>query len=334
MFRRIVFLHLLCSVFSNEALAQDSACLFAANQPATVQIDYRYTTNEGSAVEKGTGFIVSPSGHVITNAHVVSPRLKDVDVLSSEVQVRIGSLFNPPISANVLVRDQAGDLALLLLSKPIGIDTWPTVTIGSITNLPVGAPLNAMGFSGGDLAIVPGGQKTAANTVVDGELKPWWQTNLTLNAGNSGGPIFGSLGTVIGISVAKSVSGQAVTYIIPINRAQHLLDAAIVPSAKYGRCAVFPECRHESHGFERYTIDEELDEWGEWRSGGYNRPAFCNDLQNKLKSKYPVSLFEFVKDDEQSRDVGYRQFEYRYYCKFRRLETPIFKLRRSEKCLP
>lgn len=315
--------------------AQESTCIFTVNQAATVHIEYKYVTMDGEGIEKGSGFIISSAGHVITNAHVVSPRLKDVNAQSATISVRAGSLLNPPVEATLIVRDPSLDLALLKLPPQPGPLPWATVGISPI-NLPVGAPLIGLGFgASGDLAIVPGGQKTAHNTVVDGELKPWWQTNLGLNPGNSGGPIFGQLGTVVGIAVAKNDGAQLITYVIPMALAQHLINAADVRPAQAGRCAVFPECRNVIHGIERYEIDEPKSSWGDWRSGGYNRGAFCNDFLIKLRATYPSSTFEFVRDDEQNRKTPFPDLhaEYKYFCEYRRRENPIYQLRRSGACL-
>ncbi|WP_292555331.1 serine protease [Methylobacter sp.] len=320
-----------------QAQTPDSSCIFAANGPATVYIEYRYVTSEGEGLETGSGFIISPAGHVITAAHVVSPRIKDVSVQSSKVSVRVGGRLNPAVEATVPVRDSSVDLALLQLPTRPGTNTWPTVDIGNQVTLPIGAGLIGLGFgSTGDLAVVPAGEKTANNTIIDGQLKPWWQTNLALNPGNSGGPIFGQLGTVVGVAVAKNDGAQLVTYIIPISRAQHLIDAAAVASAQAGgRCAVFPECRHASHEIQGYTVDDFKSKWGDWRSGGYNRGAFCNDFLAELQLTYPASTFTFVRDDEQSRDTQppFRVIEYRYFCEFQRRENPIYELKRSIACL-
>jgi S1-C subfamily serine protease len=334
MLRKVILVFLVAAL-SGRAQAQDSACIFTFNQPATVYIEYKYSTQEGNGIEKGTGFIVSTRGHVITAAHVVSPRIKDVVVQSATISIRVGGLLNPPMDAIVLVRDPSVDLALLQLPPRSQPDTWPHVAISNQVSLPVGARLIGLGFASGDLAIVPSGQKTANNSFIDGELKPWWQTNLALNAGNSGGPIFGELGTVVGVAVAKRDGAQLVTYIIPISRAQHLLDAADVHSVQAAGCAIFPECRHPSHGIEKYAVDESQSAWGEWRRGGYNRGAFCNDLLGQLKTRFPASSFTFVRDDEQNRDAQppFRVIEYRYFCEFRRRENPIFELKRSIACL-
>lgn len=314
--------------------AQDMQCLFAANQAATVQIKYAYTTPDGNGVDYGSGFIVSPAGHVITNAHVVSPQLKDVTINSATVTVRAGSLLNPPVEASIVSLDQDSDLALLKLPVAPGAAPWPTVTIASPGDIAVGGTLTGLGFAGSaDLALVPGGQKTTQNTMVDGQLKPWWQTNLALSPGNSGSPVFGRYGTVVGVAVAINNGGQLITYIIPITRAQHLLTAAGAGSKKSAACASFPVCQHPNHGIERYAIDELKSNWTPWRGGGYNRTAACNEYQGQLKNAYPGAVLTFIRDDENSRDIGFRQFEYRYFCEFRRQENPMYVAKQSPACV-
>jgi len=331
---KAIALGVLYVVLCCTALAQESACVFAANQSATVQIEYRYRTPEGEGLQNGSGFIVAPSGFVITNAHVVSPRHANLKVEGASVSVRAGGLVNPPVEAEVVFRDPANDLALLRLPMRSKEGGWPVVTVGSAANLPVGSRLMGLGFAvAGDIAIVPWGEKTANNTVVDGQLRPWWQTSLALNPGNSGGPIFDQLGTVVGVAVAINSTAQLVNYVIPISRAQHLLDLAEVKTSVAGRCAVFPECRHASHGVERYEKDSIVNRWGNWRRGGYNQGAFCNDFLADLQRAHPQSTFTFVKSDERSRMTWDRHAEYKYYCEFRRQEQPLFEVRRSIACL-
>lgn len=331
--KRLCIVLMLASAFISKPQAMDEGCIYESNKDATTLIEYTcvLADGDGNCDSSGTGFIISESGLVLTNNHVISPG-DNIKVVSETINIRVGGLFKSPVTASVISRDKATDLAILRLPPRPNGEKWQTVAIGTTENLPVGAPLMGLGFSQSDLAIIPSGMKTAHNTYVDKEIKPWWQTNLALNHGNSGGPIFGSSGTVIGMSVAYNKADQLVSYIIPIYYADHYLNLADVEKFKYSKCAAFPECRNKLHGIERYAVDEVHDRWGEWRSGGYNRPAFCNDLLSDLKSKYPNSEFVFLGDNEESQNIV-RVFSYRYYCKFRRLEQPIYKLSRTEFCL-
>lgn len=326
----------LTTALASSANAMDDGCIYETNKDSTVYINYTcaLANGDGNCDSSGTGFIISETGHVLTNNHVVSPESAGVVTESEAVKVRVGGIFSAPITAEIIARDKGNDLALLKLPARANGEGWPTVAIANTQDLPVGAPLVGLGFSSSDLAIIPSGMKTANTTYVDNEVRLWWQTNLALNPGNSGGPIFGNYGTVVGISVAYNKSGNQLTsYIIPIHYAKHYLDLANVKQTKFGNCAFFPECRHELHGVERYAVDEMKDRWGDWRGGGYNRPAYCNDLHTELKGRYPNSRFEFVSDNEQSRN-NFGIVSYRYYCSFRRLEQPIYKLARTEFCIP
>jgi hypothetical protein len=238
-----VLFTVMCQTLICPAFAQEESCIFDANKASTVYIEYKYATDyDGDGSQQGSGFIISPTGHVLTNAHVVSPSIKDIKIKSSSISVRVGGLFKPTIEAQVVNIDQSNDLALLKLPKRPDGGNWQPVVVGNSPNLNVGASLMALGFGGGgDIAIVPDGKKTTDNCSVGGELKPWWQTNLGLNSGNRGGPIFGELGTVVGVAVAIETTGQLISYIIPITRAEHFLKIAEVKSAEFGPCAKIPK---------------------------------------------------------------------------------------------
>lgn len=317
--------------------AMDDGCIYEANKPSTALINYTcvLADGDGNCDSSGSGFIISEAGHVLTNHHVISPDpdLTDVKVESEKITIQVGDTYSTPLLATIIARDKSNDLALLKLPPHPNGEVWPAVAIGENTSLPVGAPLMGMGYSQSELSIIPDGKKTAETTKVDGEVKTWWQTSLALNHGNSGGPIFGSLGTVVGISVAYKKSSQLVSYIIPIHRADHFLEIANVTPVKSGSCASLPECRHISHGLERYTVDTVEDKWSDWKPSGYNRPAYCNDLLTELKVKYPDSQFTKITDDEESQN-NFGTPRYKYYCKFRRLEKPVYNFARSEACLP
>jgi S1-C subfamily serine protease len=319
------------SISPNQAFGDEfEQCLFDTNSPATVLIEYSVHTDEGDTTEFGSGFIIRSDGLILTNYHVVDPPA-DVTVISETIQVFVGSALAKPVPAQLVAKVQGDDLAVLQLPSING--GWPTVTVSSVGNLEVGAPLAALGFSSGDISIIPNGMRTSMNSLVDGILRPWWRTNLALNDGNSGGPVFSRLGAVVGIAVAKDNSNQLVTSIIPIARAQHLLDAYGIGSHPYGACAVFPSCRHPSHGLEGYRVSVSISQWSGERGGGYNQEAWCNDLLSGLKNQYPQSSFTKIGSDESSDKDWTGHVTYNYYCTVRRDEEPIYLEANSEACL-
>lgn len=325
------------------ASAQDHQCIFSTHGQSTVAVEYTYTTkSDGTGRETGSGFIVSRSGHILTNAHVIKLRDKDLEIVSSSIAVRIGGLESDPIPATVAPSDidDATDLALIKIPR-IASAPWTAVPIGEVDSLPVGSLLVGLGFpADGDLALVPAAPKTANTARVDGVEKAWWQTNLALSKGNSGGPIFGKLGTVVGVAVAINRNSGFLTYVIPIARAQPLLKKAGAGGVVSGPCADFPACRHPSHGIERYDVNEKTGEESEWRYGGgnpkANQSSWCSDLLGQLQAKYPQSSFtEVTRREREGFDNALLRdgAKYKYYCEYRRLERPIYQEKKGAACL-
>ncbi|KKA06211.1 hypothetical protein VP02_18850 [Pseudomonas ogarae] len=315
------------------AYAIEDSCLFENNRDATTRIQYScvLANGDGNCESSGSGFIVSESGLVITNDHVIRPA-GNVTVESEEIYVKTGSLGAGSVRATVVARDKVNDIALLQLPPRDYGESWQSVAIGTAVPTPVGDSLMALGFAGRELAMIPNGMKTAELAEVDGVYRPWWQTNLALNEGNSGGPVFGSNGTVIGISVAYKRSSQLISYVIPIYYAKPFLEQAGAQAVVYSSCATYPECRNKIHGIERYAVDMTVDKLGEWQAKKSSRPEFCNAYLSKLQSQFPKSEFTYLQSSQHTAMNG-RKREHIYYCKFQRLEGPIYKLARSEFCL-
>jgi len=332
----------LASVICLPALGQSSACLLSKDGPAVVQIRYSYDAgvdgNSDGGNSRGSGFIISDEGYVLTNAHVIQPTVKGLSVKSDSIVAHVGKALEAPLPLSVVVIDVANDLALLRLPPKQEGKAWPVVSVSDGADLPVGAKLTSLGFASTDLAIVSTAEKTALTTLVDGKVMPWWQTSLSLNPGNSGGPVFDSLGTVVGVAVARHDNAQLISWVIPIARARHLLDVAGTRPAKYGECAVFPECRSAAHGVDGYTVDQLHEKWSDWRGGGYNQPAYCNDLIAELRKARPQSNFEAVNSNEQKSEVSIPgavlSARYRYYCQVRERAGPVYKMRASAACIP
>ena len=152
------------------------------------------------AVEaKGSGFIVSSSGIIVTNNHVVN-QAKTVSVTLSD-----GSTY----PARVLGTDSRTDLAVLKIDagKPL-----PYVDLGSSASVEPGEWVIAMGNPFGLGGSVSAGIVSAlGRDIGDGPYDRFIQVDAPINEGNSGGPLFDQRGEVIGVNTAiLSPSGGSV----------------------------------------------------------------------------------------------------------------------------
>ncbi len=139
---------------------------------------------------KGSGFIISSSGIIVTNNHVVN-QAKTVSVTLSD-----GST----LPARVLGTDSRTDLAVLKINagRPL-----PYVDLGSSANVQPGEWVVAMGNPFGLGGSVTAGIVSAlGRNIGDGPYDRFIQVDAPINEGNSGGPLFDQQGQVIGVNTA------------------------------------------------------------------------------------------------------------------------------------
>jgi serine protease Do len=157
----------------------------------------------------GSGFIIDPNGLIMTNAHVV----KD----ASEVTVKLTD--RREYRAKVLGADPKTDIAII----KIDAKNLPAVTLGSSDKLQVGEWVLAIGSPFGFENTVTAGVVSAkGRTLPTDSAVPFIQTDVAVNPGNSGGPLFNAKGEVVGInSQIYSQSGgyQGVSFSIPVDLA-------------------------------------------------------------------------------------------------------------------
>jgi S1-C subfamily serine protease len=189
------------------------------------------TTGTGDGEEEeleGTGMIVTPSGDVVTNDHVVA------GAQSITVTLHGSSTTH---QATLLGADQADDIALLHIE---GVSGLPTVTFGDSTTVQVGDPVVAIGN-----ALGLGGSPTVTSGIISAEnrqitasrddggtetLDGMLQTDAAINPGNSGGPLVDSAGQVVGMNTAGAgtssdgSSAQDIGFAIPSNRISAVVD--------------------------------------------------------------------------------------------------------------
>jgi len=175
----------------------------------------------------GSGFIVSPDGVILTNAHVV----RDADEVTVKMQDR------REYRAKVLGSDPRTDVAVL----KIDAKNLPVVPLGNTRNLQVGEWVLAIGSPFGLESTVTAGVVSAKGRTIDNNGVQFIQTDVAVNPGNSGGPLFNTRGEVVGINsqIFSQTGGyQGLSFAIPIDVAVRIKDQIVatgkVQHAKLG----------------------------------------------------------------------------------------------------
>jgi serine protease Do len=165
----------------------------------------------------GSGFIVSADGYILTNAHVVAN--------ADEVTVRLTDRRELP--ARVIGSDARTDVAVIRVDAT----NLPTVRIGNQNELRTGEWVLAIGSPFGLDNTATAGIVSATSRAVSGEVDvPFIQTDVAVNPGNSGGPLFNLRGEVVGMnSMIFSQTGgyMGISFAIPIDLAMQIRDQLI-----------------------------------------------------------------------------------------------------------
>jgi S1-C subfamily serine protease len=191
-------------------------------EPATVDI----TAKGPDGTDEGTGMLLTPSGIVLTNNHVIAGST----VVTAQVD---GS--GKSYTVTVFGTDATDDVAVLKLNGGV----FRTVTLGNSSAIDVGEQVVAIGN-----ALALPGSETVTNGIISAtgrsvsvgdpstglteNLKGLFQTSAPINPGNSGGPLVDSAGQVIGMNTAQASSTSSgesasnVGFAIPINRAMDI----------------------------------------------------------------------------------------------------------------
>jgi serine protease Do len=178
---------------------------------------------------QGSGFIVGADGIVLTNAHVVQG--------ASEVTVKLTD--RREFRAKVLGADPATDIAVLRIDAK----NLPVAVLGDPARARVGDWVLAIGSPFGFENSVSAGIISAKGRSLPGDAYvPFIQTDVAVNPGNSGGPLFNLSGEVIGINsqiYSRSGGYQGVSFAIPINVALKVKDQIVATGGvKHARLGV------------------------------------------------------------------------------------------------
>ena len=166
----------------------------------------------------GSGVIVSSSGYILTNNHVVEGADEIEVVLNDTRKAR----------AKVIGTDPDTDLAIL----KIELDKLPVIVLGNSDELQVGDPVLAIGNPFGVGQTVTGGIVSALgrNQLGINTFENFIQTDAAINPGNSGGALVDGNGNLLGINTAiysRSGGSMGIGFAIPVSTAKQVLEGIV-----------------------------------------------------------------------------------------------------------
>ena len=183
----------------------------------------------------GTAFFVTEDGYLLTNHHVIEGADKITVTLNDRTE----------LDAKLVGSDERSDVAVLKVTSPNG-RKFPALTIGDSNKVKVGEPVLAIGSPFGFDYSASAGIVSAKSRNFSRDISvPFIQTDVALNPGNSGGPLFNQMGEVIGIN-SRIFSGtggyMGLSFSIPMDAAmdiyKQIKDTGRVSRAYLG---VFPQ---------------------------------------------------------------------------------------------
>jgi S1-C subfamily serine protease len=190
------------------------------------------TPSKEKGPSQGTGFLVAAEGFIITNNHVVGD--------GKSIHIRgINGDYGAEQPAKVVAVDVSNDLALLkvdvanspLATPRYGIQTKPLSVGESVFTL--GYPLT--GSMGREIKLTEG--VVSSQTGFKGDVS-LYQVSAPVQPGNSGGPLFGPCGNVVGVTSSKHKLAENATYAVKSLMVKNLLDTAgvSVPTLNNSKC--------------------------------------------------------------------------------------------------
>ncbi len=175
--------------------------------------------SNSKATGYGSGFIISSTGHIITNEHV----------LRNGSQIEVELLTGSKYPARVLFKDSKNDIALIKIDAT-GLEP---VHLGNSDNVDLGEWVIGIGNPYGIGQSIMIGIVSAQKRLIPGSgYPPLIQIDAAMNLGNSGGPLFNMNGEVIGINTILLWKSQGIGFATPINTARDFLERKNYPPLK------------------------------------------------------------------------------------------------------
>jgi len=181
-------------------------------------LDDLITPQQRVETSLGSGVIMSDSGYILTNHHLIEG--------ADEIQVSLRD--GRTASASVIGKDPETDLAVLKLD----LENLPAITVGQSEGLRIGDVVLAIGnpFGFGQTVTMGIVSATGRTKLGINTFENFIQTDAAINPGNSGGALIDANGNLVGINTAiysRSGGSQGIGFAIPVSLAQNVLQDII-----------------------------------------------------------------------------------------------------------
>jgi len=206
------------------------AQIFARRSAGVVTI-VSYFNGSGAAAGQGSGFVVSPTGNVLTSAHVVTTAGSGGGPTRRAHTIYVQFADGDRVPARIVGYDLFDDVAVIRIDPKL--HQLRPVPLGNSARVVVGEPVAAIGspFGNADslsVGVVSAIRRSIPSLTTRYDLIDAIQTDAPINHGNSGGPLFDARGRVIGINAQiRSSSGstgfEGVGFAVPIDSARRSL---------------------------------------------------------------------------------------------------------------
>ncbi|MGN6367890.1 MAG: trypsin-like peptidase domain-containing protein [Phycisphaerae bacterium] len=184
---------------------------------------------KAEAQSLGSGFVIDPSGYIVTNEHVIDE--------ATDVKVTFSN--GDTLTADVIATDNQHDLAVLKVDpsqrkhREIPLQA---IALGSSDDLMIGEPVYAIGNPFGYAGTMTHGIVSAVDRELNISKNKSYdhliQTDASINPGNSGGPLINAYGQVVGINTAIRAGAQGIGFAISVSKMRDLLPTFLNPEAE------------------------------------------------------------------------------------------------------
>ncbi len=192
--------------------------IYKKRSPGVVTI---FSTFPTGAQGQGSGFVVSPKGYVLTNAHVITTAPNQPVERATRLYVEFSN--GDRVDGRIVGYDLFSDVGLVKVDP--GSHTLTRLPLGSSANVVVGEPVAAIGSPFGNenslsVGVVSATRRSISSVTSEYDLTDAIQTDAAINHGNSGGPLLDGRGRVIGINAqirSNTGGGEGVGFAVPID---------------------------------------------------------------------------------------------------------------------